>query len=152
MPATSIDKSGRYGAEIVVHGLEAVRRGLEEMDVKLRRELDRELKKAVGTVAGVAARQVRTRSPSSGTAAGYKVTARSGRYKIVNKTRGAAILEFAAIPKCPQGASLVGTLNEVYGRPGRLLWDAWDTMEPYVVDTVRRIVDEASDELERVSA
>mgnify|MGYP000889122399 CR=1 FL=1 len=150
MPATTIDKSGALGAEIVVYGLEAVRNGLEAVDPKLRRNLDRELKTAVGTVAGAAARKVRSRTGA--TAAGYKVQMRSGRYKVVNKTRGGAILEFAAVPHCPQGATLVGTLNEEYGKPGRLLWDAWDTMEPYVTDTVRRIVDEASDELERVSA
>ena len=108
MPGISIDKSGACGAEIVGHGREAVRKGLDEVDPKLRRKLDAELKKVVGTVAGAAARQVRTRSPSSGTAAGYKVKARQGRYKVENRTRGAAILEFAAVPKCPQGASQIG--------------------------------------------
>lgn len=148
MPNIKVDTSGTYGFEVVVDGLEAVRNGLESVDPKIRRKLDSELKKAVGMVAGAAARQVDSRTGA--TASGYKVTARQGRYKVKNTTRGGAILEFAAIPHCPQGASLVGTLNEKYGAPGRLLWDSWDTMKPYVLDRVARLVDEARDELDAV--
>jgi hypothetical protein len=150
MALTNIDKSGAFGAEIVIDGLDAVLNGLEEVDPKLKRRLNRDLKSAVDTVAQTASRQVDTRSPSSGTADGYKVQRRGSSFKIANRTRGAMILEFAAVPHCPQGASLVNTLNEKYGAPGRILWDAWDTLEGWVTDKVADIVRDAESELDRL--
>lgn len=144
-----IRTDGAFGAELTIDGLEATRNGLDELEPSLRRKLDRDLKSTVGTVAEAASREVDTRSPSSGTAAGYRVERRRSGFRIVNKTRGAAILEFAAIPHCPQGAALIGTLNEKYGRPGRIMWGSWDALEPYVLDRVRQIVEDAEFELER---
>ena len=141
---------GTFGAEITIDGLDAVRNGLDEVAPKVRRQLDRDLRKVTSVVAQTAAREVDTRSPSSGTAAGYKVTRRGSLFRIANRTRGAAILEFAAIPHCAQGATLVATLNEKYGKPGRILWGAWDATSPWVVDRVRQIVDDAEFELERI--
>jgi hypothetical protein len=145
-----IDTSGRFGAEVVIDGLEPVLNGLEEIDPKLRRGLNREIKQAVDTVAQAAGRQIDSRSGE--TAAGYKVRRRGNSFRVVNSTRGAAILEFAAVPKCPQGVSLVNTLNEKYGKPGRILWDSWDTMAPFVTDRLRQLVDDAAIELERRTA
>ena len=147
MARTTLDTSGRDGFKVTIDGLEAVRNGLESVDPKIRRKLDSELKKAVGMVAGAAARQVDSRTGA--TASGYKVTARQGRYKVKNTTRGGAILEFAAIPHCPQGASLVGTLSEKYGQPGRILWDSWDAMAPFVVDRITQLVEDARLELDQ---
>jgi hypothetical protein len=150
MATTGIDRSGAFGAEIVVQGLDSVLNGFDEVDPKLKRRLNRDLKSPVDTVAQTASRQVETRSPSSGTAEGYKVQRRGSSFKIVNRTRGAMILEFAAVPHCPQGVSLVNTLNEKYGAPGRILWDAWDTMEGWVTDRVASIVRDAESELDRL--
>jgi hypothetical protein len=136
MPAvsTKFDTSGAFGAEVVIHGLDAVRNALEEIGPEVRRAFDRELRQAVTTVARA-------------TAAGYQVKRRGSAYRIANRTRGAAILEFAGKVNpqgtCPQGASLIRTLDEKYGRPGRVLWESWDTMQPWVIDRVRQIVDDA---------
>jgi len=147
MPKTTIDRSGILGYEVVVDGLDVVRNALETTSPKVRRKLDAQMKETVATVAGAAARQVDSRTGT--TAAGYKVSRREDRYKIQNRTRGAAILEFAAIPHCPQGASLVGTLSEKYGQPGRILWDSWDAMAPFVVDRITQLVEDARLELDQ---
>ena len=144
----TIDTSGRFGAEVVIEGLDAVLNGLEEVDPKLRKKLDRDLRSVVDTVAETARRQVDSRTEE--TAKGYKVTHRAGVYKITNRTHSAAILEHAAIGHTPQGESLVATLNEKYGRPGRILWESWDIMAPWVTDRVRSIVEAAEFELERL--
>jgi hypothetical protein len=147
MPAvsTKFDTSGAFGAEVVIHGLDAVRNALEEIGPEVRRAFDRELRQAVTTVARTAATQIDSRTGA--TAAGYQVKRRGSAYRIANRTRGAAILEFAGKVNpqgtCPQGASLIRTLDEKYGRPGRVLWESWDTMQPWVIDRVRQIVDDA---------
>jgi len=145
---TTLDTSGRDGFKVTIDGLEAVRNGLESVDHKLRVKLDRELKTAIGVVAGASARKVDSRTGA--TAAGYKVSARDGRYRVQNKTVGAAMLESAAIPKVPQGATLIATLNEKYGKPDRILWASWVLTRPYVLDRITQIVDEARDELDAV--
>jgi hypothetical protein len=145
--SASFDKSGAFGSEIVITGLDAVLSGLEEVDMKLRKQLEKDMRETVKTVAQAASRQVRSRTGA--TAAGYKVQMRAGSYKVRNRTRGAAILEFAAIPKCPQGQHLVSTLNEEYGKPGRILWDSWDVMEPWVTGRLQKLMEDAEFELER---
>ncbi len=143
-----VETSGAFGAEITVENLDEVRDALERVEPALRRALDRDLREAVRTVAGAAARKVHSRSGA--TAAGYKVSRRAGGWRIANRTRGAAILEFAAVPHSVQGAHLIATLEEQYGSPGRILWDSWDALAPWVEDRVRDLVDDACAELETV--
>jgi len=138
---------GAFGAEIVVDGLGAVRNALYDIDPALRRRFDRDLKKAIDTVAQTAAREVDSRTGD--TAAGYKVTRRGDTFKITNKTLGALILEFWNAPRCPQGEHLIATLNEKYGSPGRVLWGSWDAMNGWVLDQVRDIVDDAEFEIQK---
>lgn len=138
---------GAFGAEIVIEGLDADRNALEDLEPALRRKLDRDLLTALKSVSQTAATEVDSRTGE--TAKGYRVKRRGNAFRIENRTRGAAILEFAAVPHCPQGQSLVNTLNEKYGAPGRILWGAWDAMEPYVLDKVRGIVEDAEFEIER---
>jgi hypothetical protein len=143
----AIRSGGILGAELEIYGLDDLLSELEQVSPKLRRAFERDIREATGTVAAAAARQVRTRTGA--TAAGYKVSRRAGAHKIVNTTRGGAILEFAAVPHSKRGTTLVATLNEVYGKPGRILWDSWDTVEPWVTQRLYKLVEDAEFEIER---
>lgn len=143
----AIRSGGILGAELEVYGLDDLLSELEEVSPKLRRDLERDLREATGTVAAAAARQVRSRTGT--TAAGYRTSRRGGAYKVVNTTRGGAILEFAAVPHSRRGATLVRTLDEVYGRPGRILWDSWDAVEPWVTQRLYKLIEDAEFEIEK---
>ena len=72
-------------------------------------------------------------------AAGYKVQQIGGLLRLRNSTRGAAIIEFAGKKnpggETPRGATLINTLNRRYGRPGRVLWHAFDQAAPIIAGT-----------------
>jgi hypothetical protein len=121
----------QYGAaiEIDYHRLARTREGLRTFAPKTLAAVDRDIREAGREVTADAAATVNARARSHrkrDTARGYRVQVRAAGVRLVNATQGGAILEFAAQPRCPQGASLVATLNERYGSPGRVLWGAWD--------------------------
>jgi hypothetical protein len=64
--------------------------------------------------------------------------------KIKTWARGGSILEFAGKKNpqglTPRGATLIATLNQRYGQPGRVLWDEWDKQEPRVLAAVEATV------------
>jgi len=85
----------------------------------------------------------------------YKVRITSkGLVQLVNKSRGASILEFAGktnqYTHTDRGRTLVNTLNERYGQPGRLLWQAWDEHSEAVQAKVVAIVHDAEAALQRL--
>ncbi len=75
-----------------------------------------------------------------------------GLVRIRSRARGAAIVEFAGDRnphgKTPRGRTLIETLNERYGEPGRVLWQAWDDRQQFVLWAVRRLVEAAETTLQ----
>lgn len=121
----------QFGAaiEIDYHRLARTREGLRTFAPKTLAAVDNDIREAGREVTAEASATVTARARSHrdrDTARGYRVQVRAAGVRLVNATRGGAILEFAAQPRCPQGAALVATLNERYGAPGRVLWGAWD--------------------------
>ena len=137
----------RIDIEVVPVNLADLQAALSERAPAARRDLDKRLRTRIRQVAAGAAARVHSRSGE--TARGYRVATRPGSYKVVNKTRGAAILEFAAVPHCPQGAALVSTLNARYGAPGRIAWSTWDAQKDAVARDLRLIVADAERELDQ---
>lgn len=133
--------------EVVPVNLADLQAALAERAPEVRRVLDKRLRTRVRQVAAAAAARVHSRTGE--TAKGYRVKTRPGSYKVTNKTRGAAILEFAAVPHCPQGAALVKTLSGEYGAPGRILWSTWDAGKEAVERDLRLIVADAERELDQ---
>lgn len=133
--------------EVVPINLADLQAALSERAPAARRELDKRLRTRLRQVAGIAAARVHSRSGE--TARGYRLSTRPGSYKVTNRTRGAAILEFAQIPHCPQGAALVKTLSGQYGAPGRILWSTWDAGKEAVQRDLRLIVADAERELDK---
>lgn len=144
-----VHTGGAFGAEVVIEGLESVRTALNDVDPKLRKRLDRDLKRAIDVTRETASREVD--SQTGETAAGYKVTRREETFRITNTTLGAEILENWRTPHSLQGEHLVATLNEKYGAEGhgRILWDAWMTTRDYVEDQIRRIVEAVEFEIQK---
>ena len=146
----NFDTSGRYGAEIVIDGLEETLAALERLEPTLRRHTEKDLRHVVSSVAAGAAGRVHSRSGD--TAAGYRVRSRRGMLQIHNRSVGAAILEFAGRVspqgKTPQGRSLIETLNAQYGSPGRILWAEWDAQQARVLSEVEAAVARAEAEIQ----
>lgn len=150
--AVAIDSAP--GVEVVVLGLAEVQAALDGVDQKAHRALNARVARAVRRVATTAASTVATRATTHrdhDTAAGYRVRGRQGLYSIKNRTRGAAILEFAGKVNpqgnTPQGASLIRTLEQRYGPPGRIAWAAWDAQKDQVTAELVAIVAEAEREI-----
>jgi len=130
---------------------------LSELAPDLRKDLLGELGIIAGEIRADAASRIVSRTHES--ARGYKVQVSAGRgVRIVGTTAGAAISEFAGsvnpAGKCPQGASLVSTLNATYGKPGRILWAAFDArkeeMERRVAESVRHTEEALNVRMHRV--
>lgn len=143
---------GAGGAEVTIDGLEAVMNALEEIDPKLRRKLQRDLRAAIDITRETASREVD--SVTGETAGAYKVTRRGETFRITNTTLGAEILENWREPHSLQGEHLIATLDEKYGSEGhgRILWDAWMTTRDYVEDRIKRIVEDVEFEIEKALA
>ena len=146
----NIDTSGRYGAEIVINGLEKTLVGLEQIEPTARRHTEKDLRSIVMSVAAAAAARVHSRSGD--TAAGYRVRSRRGILQIHNRSVGAAILEFAGRlspqGKTAQGRSLIETLNAQYGSPGRILWAEYDAQRARVLSEVEAAMARAEAEIQ----
>lgn len=149
---------GQYGSgiEIDIDGIARVRRALRELEPEALRRLDRELYRAARVVADEAGRtmaaRARTHSGESPPAArSYRVQYRRSQtgavrgLRITTKSRGASIIEFAGRSGAytPRGRTLVRTLTQRYGRPGRVLWAAWDAHDLEVEARIRDAVAEA---------
>ena len=74
----------------------------------------------------------------------YSVRTTKALIQLRNPARGAAIVEFAGKANpgglTPRGASLIATLNERYGAPGRVLYQAFDEARPAMMENVERLV------------
>lgn len=161
--ATAPDASGShaghggYGAEITVEGIGALQRTLGKFAPDLRRRLYAEMGHEVKTIAGVAIGL--TPNVTGATRAGIKVTrgkSRGGFYgfRIVQASRSGAIMEFAGSAsrgKTTQGTSLIATLDRMYGKPGRFIWQAWDQNSEGFARTMQRIIDDAVRDLNRLN-
>ena len=120
------------GVQVDYTRLARIREALEAFPPKVRLSVNRDLRQAGTAVTSEAAGRVRalaTRGTGE-TARSYRTQVRARGIRIVSKARGGSILEFAGkvnpAGKTVQGASLIRTLNERYGPPGRILWAAWD--------------------------
>jgi len=88
------------------------------------------------------------RSSSRGKRAGMRIVAQS---------RDAAIFEFAGTrglsrmggPITPQGAAMVRWLDRDFGKPGRILWAAWDREEAATLREVKDAIHDAERQLQR---
>lgn len=141
------------GIEVDYVRLARVREGLREFAPKTLAAVNAEIRDAGREVTGEAAATVTARARTHrdrDTARGYRAQVRASGVRLVNATRGGAILEFAAQPKCPQGAALVATLNERYGSPGRILWSAWDRSAEAVNARIAATVEGAERALQAV--
>ena len=137
-----IVSGGLYGAQVNVWGLEGLMNRLEQIDPTLRRQLDREIKDVASGIAASAAGRLH---PGPNNSAGsYVVSRRRNKVSVVNRSRGAMISEFAGRVNpeglTPQGRTLIQTLNAAYGRPGRLVWQAWDEQADAVMAQVTALV------------
>ncbi len=137
-------------AAVEMTNLQPTLDALGRVDPKVQRAMKKRLREAGTPVTRRAASRIRNRSGA--TAAGYKVGSRQSGIVITNRTRGATILEFARVPHSTRGATLIKTLNEVYGthKPGRILWEAWDAEEKSVQADMKKVASEAEAELARV--
>ena len=124
--------------------LELIRARLRVFAPKLQVALDAELRQAVKPVTDAAEAELQSRAQLASAGSHYGLRRSRGRLTIFSRTRGSAIAEFAGKvhPQglTPRGATLIATLNERYGSPGRLLWDAWDSHSDEVMVGVRATV------------
>ena len=107
--------------------LELIRARLRVFAPKLQVALDAELRQAARPVTDAAESELRSRAQQISSGSHYGLRRSKGLLAIFSRTRGSAIAEFAAVAHSRQGATLIATLNDRYGPPGRLLWDAWDS-------------------------
>lgn len=147
--------AGAFGAGVQIDYLQLtrVREGLSVFAPQCLTVVNDRLRRAGRTVTEEASADVEahaTTHRAHDTAAGYKVQVRAKGVRLVNATQGGAILELAANPQCQQGRSLVSTLNERYGQPGRILWAAWDRNAERVNAEVAGTVAEAERALQAV--
>jgi len=145
--------------DIDVSQLERVQLQLSQFDPQLRRELNKRLRKAADVVRAEASATVRSRATthsrsSRRTASSYRVQVRAKGIRVIGSTPGAAILEFAGKAsgegRTARGRTLIRTLNERYGQPGRVLWAAFDRHKEQVEADVREAVAWAEEQIQRV--
>jgi hypothetical protein len=144
--------------DIDVAQLERVQLQLSQFDPQLRRELNKRLRKAADVVRAEASATVRSRATthsrsSRRTASSYRVQVRGSSIRIVGPTLGAFILEFAGKGtknRKPRGRTLIRTLDERYGKPGRIMWAAFDRHKEQVEADTREAVAWAESQIQRV--
>lgn len=129
--------------DVEVKGLREQLASLDQFPDDLRKGIEGVGREHMRSVAKGAGARVHRRTGA--TAKGYRVSITRKSWKIRNTTRGGAILEFAAVPKCPQGVALVSTLNQSYGRPGRILWAEFDQQRPEMDSDIARAVEAAEE-------
>jgi len=141
------------GVQVDTVSLRRTLEELRELAPDLRKDLIGELKVIAGEIRDTAAGRVHR--VSGDTAKSYKVQLSPRRgLRVVGSTAGAAISEFAAVPHCAQGATLIRTLNAAYGKPGRLLWAAADErkqeLDRRVAESVRHTEEALNVRMNRV--
>ncbi len=146
--AISVDKSGAFGAEYVVTGLDVALQKLAEVDAKAVKEIRAHARKISRSVRDKAEGSVHRRAGRSGR--WYGTRSGRDRFRVVSANAPASIFEFAATPHCRQGASLISTLNAQYGAPGRIMWEAFDSMRGEVDGGVGQIVSDAEQALRSI--
>jgi hypothetical protein len=121
---------------------------------KLRLALDAELRQDAEPVTGQAESRLRARAETTSAGSHYALRRKRDCLVLYSRTRGSAIAEFAGNvhPQglTPRGAILIATLNERYGEPGRLLWEAWDSHSEAVMTGVKATVASFERALQRV--
>lgn len=124
----TVRTGGLLGGEVEIYGLDSLLARLH----RLSPQLDAELVEQINAVAGEIADEARARIHyRTGRAfRGYQVQRKANLVKVRNATAGGQISEFAGSANpgglTPRGATLIRTLNAAYGKPGRLVWSAWD--------------------------
>ena len=126
---------------------------------KLLVQLRRQLAAAGERVTGRAGTRLASLQQTHGTyngqpddaASHYRMRTTMNLMQLYNMRRGAAMVENAGrtnvYTHTDRGRTLVATLNERYGRPGRVLWRAYYEQSPAMLADVRRLVSAAEDEL-----
>lgn len=157
--------AGRYqhGSELVVENLDKVQAALKAAAPDARRQLNRRFRTIGTAIATTASRRVNSRTGR--TAGSYKVQRRGASVSIINDTPAGSIIEFAGkvnpqgsgrkrtkagVVPTTQGATLIRTLNQEYGKPGRLMWAAYDDLQPWIRDEVNRALNDAEAALKAV--
>jgi len=135
--------------------IQSIRTGLREFAPLCLAAVDMQLKSAGEVVTQEASAAILFRQRTHGThhirsAESYSVQVRADRIRLITRARGAAIIEFAAQGKTPQGRALVDTLEMRYGKPGRVLWEAWDRHADRVTARIQGVVLNAQKALQSV--
>lgn len=130
---------------IEVKGIEQEIRRLQLFSEDVQKGVRDEVRPHMRAVARGAGARVNRRRVTGETAAGYRVSMTKNAWKIRNATASGMILEFAAAPQSVQGQHLVATLNERFGKPGRLLWSEFDRQKPELDAAVKQAVARAEE-------
>ena len=138
-----VDRSGAFGAEIVIEGLEEMMEALGNADEKAEKEIKRRLRRIGVAVSDKAEGSAQRRSGRSGRWYATRTKHAGTRVAVHAASAVPAIFEFAAVPHCKQGASLISTLNAKYGAPGRILWKAFDAERGNIEKEAEEIVVDA---------
>lgn len=138
-----VDRSGAFGAEIVIEGLEEMMEALGNADEKAEKEIKRRLRRIGLAIRDKAEGSVHRRSGRSGRWYSTRTKQAGTRVAVHAASAVPAIFEFAAVPHCRQGASLIATLNAQYGSPGRILWKAFDAERGSIEREAQEIVEDA---------
>ncbi len=150
----------QYGVGIEIDSfarIERTRRLLRQLAPECLAAVDAKLKQAGGEVTGEANSRIATLAETHGTASprsagSYRTQVNAKGIRITTRARGAAIIEFAGklnpTGKTERGRSLIATLNDRYGEPGRIIWAAWDERSEGTMAAIQEIVIEAEKALQ----
>jgi hypothetical protein len=136
----------------VVWGLRDTTKALRAVAPDLKRDMTRRMKAPIAATAA----QARGLLPSRTGAARAGIKVKSGGssktrfgFRLTQLDAGGSVIELAAAGSTAQGQSLVATLDQRYGPPGRFLYRAWDDNERKVYAVVAGTVNDIQAELQQ---
>lgn len=140
-------------ANIVVWGLRDTQKALKAVAPDVAKAFYARIKSPIAAVAG----EAQSLLPSVTGAARGGISVRKGGsararfgYRIVQSDPGGALIEFANVGRSAQGASLVTTLSDRYGPPGRFLWQAYDKNSSRIFQEVNGAVHDVERHLQQL--
>lgn len=146
--------------QVAAVGVPEVRKALRMVAPALARKLTLQIRNEVVSIAAGARAKFEQGETGAGRAgfAVERISPRagsngfSGGYRAVNRTREGVLLEHAGSRsqgRTAQGRSLIATLNERHGPPGRYLWSTWDERAGAVQARIGALVRQAQRDLQR---
>lgn len=142
------------GAQIEIRGFAETMLALSAVDEDMRKEFTKRLR-TIGSLVAETARRSAPEGRTGKLKAGYRTRLRtrgsSVKVQVRNDTRQGMILEFAGSAsrgKTERGKTLIKTLDDRYGQPGRFMWDAYDVLEPFIIDQAGAAVRQVESDLD----